>query len=78
MEHKYEVQNNPVSLKYQRHITVDLTKMYLSSGIRPLVLQGVKMLGNLICPDRVRQPSMTSPKPRCAHGLEASTLHPEP
>ena len=35
------------------------------------------MLGNLICPDRVRQPSVTFPKPHCGWGSRASTLHPE-
>lgn len=77
MGHKYGGQNNPVSLKDHRYITVDLTQMYLSSGFQPLVFQGGKMLGNLICPDRVRQPSVTFPKPCCACCSEASTLHPE-
>jgi hypothetical protein len=56
-------------LKLKSQITVDLSKMYLGSGLRPLILRWglgagtVKMLGNQICPDRVRQPSLTSSKP---------------
>lgn len=77
MGHKYRVQNNPVNLNYGKYITMGLIKMYLSSGLLPLIFQEVKMLGNLICPDRVRQPSVTFPKACCARCSEASTLHPE-
>lgn len=59
------------------YITANLTKILLSSGLGLLVLQRVKMLRNLICPDRVRQPSTTFPKPCCARCSEARTLHRE-
>lgn len=64
-------------LANHRYMTVGLKKYTSALDFNPWSLRGIRVLGNLICPDRVRQPSMTFPKPRCANGSEASTLHPE-